>query len=176
MSDYQAFTAKADGRMNQLFTQCGVSEPYDPRVSKGNPPPARTYEAIWDTGATGTVITQKVVDELGLIPTGKTTSNHAGGSEEVNTYLVNVYLPNGIAVPGVRVITAVLTGNTEMLIGMDIIGLGDFSVTNFNGKTCFTFRIPSIKEVDYVEEQKKKPKANWLKPSRGYQGGKKKRR
>ena len=175
MTNYQAFTAKADGRMNQLVTQCGVSEPYDPKISSGSHPPVSNYEAIWDTGATGTVITQKVVDELGLVPTGKTTSRHAGGSDEVNTYLVNIYLPNGIAVQGVRVITAVLTGKCEMLIGMDIISLGDLSVTNFNGKTCFTFRIPSIKEVDFVDEQNKKPKANWLKASRGYKGGRKKR-
>jgi predicted aspartyl protease len=171
MKDYKAFTVKGNGRINQLVTQCGVSHPHDPRISKNPVPPVKHYEAIWDTGATGTVITKKVVDELGLVPTGKTTSIHAGGSDEVNTYLINVYLPNGIAVPGVRVITAVLTGNAEMLIGMDIISLGDFSITNLQGKTCFSFRIPSIQEVDFVEEFKKtKSTPTWLqrKDKRGY--------
>lgn len=158
--------------MNQLKTQCGVSDAVDPK----NPlitPVINNYEAIWDTGATGTVITSKVATDLGLKPTGKITSNHAGGSNQVNTYLVNVYLPNGIRVIGVKVIEAVLAGNTEMLIGMDIISLGDFSFTNFNGEACFTFRIPSIKQIDYVEECKPN-KRSWLKASAGrYKGGKK---
>lgn len=33
---------------------------------------------------------------------------------------------------------------------MDIIGIGDFSITNFNQKTCMSFRIPSLHEIDYV--------------------------
>ena len=171
MSNYQAFTAKSKARMSQLKTPCGVSD----AVISTNPQTNITviqYEAIWDTGATGTVITSKVAKELGLKPTGVVTSNHAGGSDQVQTYLVNIYLPNGIRVEGIKVIEAVLSGNTEILIGMDIISHGDFAVTNVDGKSCFTFRIPSIKQIDYVEENKK-PK--WLKSSKGYKGGKKKR-
>lgn len=145
--------------MMQLKTQCGVSQVVD-LEKEGARPSIFQYEAIWDTGATGTVITSKVAKDLGLLPTGKITSTHAGGSDEVNTYLINVYLPNGINIVGVRVIEAVLAGNTEMLIGMDIISLGDFSFTNCNGEACFSFRIPSMKKIDYVEESKK---PNWLK-------------
>ncbi|MDO6761749.1 retropepsin-like aspartic protease [Tamlana sp. 2_MG-2023] len=171
MPKSQAFTLKANGRINQLKTQCGVSD----AILLSNPSVNITvnqYEAIWDTGATGTVITSKVATELGLKPTGLVTSNHAGGSSQVPTYLVNIYLPNGIRVQGVRVIEAVLSGNTEILIGMDIISLGDFAFTNVNGEACFSFRIPSIKQIDYVEEDKK---PTWLKPSTSYKGGKKRK-
>ena len=99
------------------------------------------------------------------------TSSHAGGVSQVPTYLVNIYLPNGVGVEGVRVIEAVLSGDTEVLIGMDIISHGDFSLTHVNRESCFSFRIPSIKQIDYVEEDKK-PK--WLKTSKGYKKGKKK--
>ncbi len=170
MAKSQAFTLKGKGRMLQLKTQCGVSEVIDLSIP-GVRPSIIQYEAIWDTGATGTVITSKVAKELGLLPTGKITSNHAGGTDEVNTYLVNVYLPNGINFVGVKVIEAVLAGDTEMLIGMDIISLGDFAFTNFNGEACFSFRIPSIKQIDYVEEDKK---PSWLKPSGGYKNGRRK--
>ena len=37
-----------------------------------------------------------------------------------------------------------------VLIGMDIITSGDFSVSNYNGKTVFTFRTPSQERIDYV--------------------------
>ena len=39
-----------------------------------------------------------------------------------------------------------------VLIGMDIIGKGDFAVSNYDGKTVFTFRTPSIKLTDYVQQ------------------------
>ena len=35
---------------------------------------------------------------------------------------------------------------------MDVINQGDFSVSNFEGKTVFSFRIPSKKTIDYVQE------------------------
>jgi hypothetical protein len=43
-----------------------------------------------------------------------------------------------------------LAGGIEALIGMDIITLGDFSITNHKGVTCMSFRIPSGHEIDYV--------------------------
>jgi hypothetical protein len=169
MHNIKAFTLKGKGIMNQLKTQCGVSDAVDLSIPT-NIPKINQYEAIWDTGATGTVITAKVAFDLGLKPTGKITSNHAGGSDQVNTYLVNIYLPNGINVIGVKVIEAVLSGNTEMLIGMDIISLGDFSFTNYNGEACFSFRIPSVKQIDYVEEVNTVKKPSWLTPKKGFRG------
>jgi hypothetical protein len=37
----------------------------------------------------------------------------------------------------------------DVLIGMDIISLGDFAISNFDGKTQFSFRIPSQRHVEY---------------------------
>ena len=34
---------------------------------------------------------------------------------------------------------------------MDVITLGDFSITNHKGITCMSFRIPSSHEIDYVK-------------------------
>lgn len=39
-----------------------------------------------------------------------------------------------------------------MLVGMDIIGHGDFAVTNHNGKTIFTYRCPSTNQIDFVKQ------------------------
>ncbi len=41
-----------------------------------------------------------------------------------------------------------------MLIGMDIIGAGDFAVTNKDGKTVMTYRYPSSKCIDFVTEHR----------------------
>jgi preprotein translocase subunit SecA len=42
-----------------------------------------------------------------------------------------------------------------MLIGMDIIARGDFAVTNYDGKTVFSFRMPSVEQIDFVEQLRK---------------------
>ena len=110
------------------------------------------FVAIWDTGATGSVITQAVVDACGLAPTGITTVHHVHGSEQAETYLVNIALPQNVIFPGVRVTKGVLAGNADILIGMNIINKGDFAVTNLNGLTKFSFRLPSKVHIDFVEE------------------------
>ena len=39
----------------------------------------------------------------------------------------------------------------DVLIGMDIINLGDFAVSNHNGKTTFSFRMPSVDEIIFTK-------------------------
>ena len=47
---------------------------------------------------------------------------------------------------------------------MDIIARGDFSISNTNGKTKFTFQIPATHEHDYVKEQQEKLHTPIIKP------------
>jgi hypothetical protein len=42
-------------------------------------------------------------------------------------------------------------GSIGVLIGMNIINKGDFAITNFQGKTTMSFRIPSKQKIDFVE-------------------------
>ncbi len=51
-------------------------------------------------------------------------------------------------------VTAGKLNGTDFLIGMDIITLGDFSVTNLNEKTTFSFRYPSCETINYVKQAK----------------------
>ena len=66
---------------------------------------------------------------------------------------MNIRLPNGVGFSGIRVTLGEL-GDADMLIGMDIINQGDFAVTNSNGKTKFSFRIPSQADIDFVAEDR----------------------
>ena len=75
--------------------------------------------------------------------------NSTGVSE---VYLINIRLPNGVAFMHVQVTKGQLVGPVDVLIGMDIITQGDFSVTNKDGKTVFSFRVPSEVHTDYVRE------------------------
>ena len=109
------------------------------------------FKALWDTGATNSVISQKVVDGCGLSPTGVQKVYHAYGEANVETFSVNIELPNRVEVQGLRVTKGQLTG-ADVLIGMDIINKGDFAVTHPNGNTKFSFRFPSQADIDFVAE------------------------
>lgn len=64
-----AFTIKSSvGLHNQLITAVNVLVP--------NTQNNIQVMSIWDTGATGTVITEKIVNALGLIPTGEVTRSY----------------------------------------------------------------------------------------------------
>lgn len=108
--------------------------------------------AIWDTGATGSAISKKVAHNLGLIETGMAQVKTANGIANQKTYTVDIKLPNNVVIQGVTV-TEVdeLSGGCDALVGMDIITLGDFSITNHKGLSCFSFRVPSGHEIDYVK-------------------------
>ena len=116
---------------------------------------SETVDAIWDTGATATCISMKVVSQLNLKPLGKQRIHTPAGEKVVNTYRVNVVLPNNVTVKNLVVCDSEIDGlKAGALIGMDIMSHGDFAVSNFNGKTAFTFRTPSQKNTDYVAELK----------------------
>ena len=111
--------------------------------------------ALWDTGATNCCVSQEVVRALSLVATGKVTMTTPNQTCERDTYLVDVILPNKVKVSDVQVIDSdIEKQNIGMLIGMNIINQGDFTVSNFNGKTTFTFRMPSESTTDYVKQIK----------------------
>lgn len=110
-------------------------------------------KALWDTGATNSCISTNVVQALSLVPTGKKNICTPSGSDTVNTYLVNITLPNNVIIPDIEVCDSQI-GNQglDLLVGMDIINQGDLSVTNFNGQTVFSFCTSSTRRIDYVKE------------------------
>lgn len=139
-----AFTYKSNGGiLNRLISTAHV-------VFAGN---TLAGNALWDTGATGTFISHSVVQSLALVPTGQRTIRTPQGETDVNTYLVDIILPNSVKVENVVVCDSEIGAQgIDVLVGMDIIGIGDFAVSNYGGRTCFSFRYPSRKVTDYVIE------------------------
>lgn len=112
----------------------------------------KDYKALWDTGATNCVITPKVVQELGLVPAGVSQNRHAGGVSNANIYYIDICLPNNIVIPQVRVSEcADQAGRFDLIIGMDIISLGDFSISGQGNRRMVSFCMPSTFQLDYVQ-------------------------
>ena len=143
----KAFTQRYNGITDALKTECVVYPAFDPKTQ--SQPDGCKVNCLWDTGATKSVISARLVNALGLKPIGKVTICHAQGQTDVNTYLINIMLTNNVGVTFLQVSEGVLSG-FDMLIGMDIISQGDFSLSCSGGKTVFSFQTPSTHEVDYV--------------------------
>ena len=142
----KAFTAKMNGYARELRTTVKVRAHSDSQDGSG----LKEVEAIWDTGATSSVITESEAKELGLVPVNYTTMSTPNGERVVPCYYVDILLPNNAGFQKVLILEA-LPCNCGMLIGMDLIANGDFAISNYNGKTTFTFRCPSLMEFDFVQ-------------------------
>jgi len=127
------------------------------------------FIGLWDTGATNSCITQNVVTKLDIKPISKTNVYGVHGEkEEVDVYLVSIFLPNEVGIKDVTVTLGEL-GDVDVLLGMDIILNGDFAITNHGGKTIWSFRVPSVEPINFVdeiEEWKKKKNKTFTKKSR----------
>ena len=109
------------------------------------------FAALWDTGACGSVINSEVVARLGLMPSGTTEVFTANGLALQEIFDISIYLPGGLLIDCEVTCAELTTGHFSCLIGMDVIGKGDFAISNFEGKTVFSFRYPSLETIDFRE-------------------------
>ena len=97
--------------------------------------------AMWDTGALYTVVSRRIVEKLALAPIDRGVAYTVQGSYDASVYLLDLMLPNRMLVKALRVSEGDFD-DCDILIGMDVIRLGDFSITNLRN-TIFSFRIPA---------------------------------
>ena len=148
-----SFTVSATGTLRELVSPCKIAPAYNPKSPGDIHPDTHDFRVIWDTGATNSVISARVVAACGLKPVGMSQVENANATHVCPVYLVNIMLPNATGFVAHRV-TQQNLGKVDALIGMDIIGGGDFAVTCQGGKTVFSFRYPSAKCIDFVKDDK----------------------
>lgn len=102
------------------------------------------------TGASDSVVTQRVVTALGLQPHTMKKVHGAHGAKDQPAFMVDMRLPPRVEFPNLEVTLGDLPPGSDLLIGMDVITNGDFVVTNRGGQTVMSFRVPSLDRVDYV--------------------------
>lgn len=150
-SSRHSFTVKSSGIRNRLVSPCWTYKAWTPEGNSPQPPRVK-YDALWDTGAMQSMVTQRVVDDLGLRAQSYTKVFHVGGSSvDVPQYYVNLVVLTDFHFPNLQVVDGRFPG-TDVIIGMDIINRGDFAVSNRNGATSFSFRIPSVADFDFVKD------------------------
>lgn len=141
-----AFSVDYNGIPNSIVTQVEIH--ISPDVVTSAPRKSVRVNAVWDTGATGSVISPEVVDLLGLPLVSKGIVFGVGSDDGKvrDQYMVDLVLPNNVKITDVFVsevpIKTTALENAKMLIGMDIIRMGDMTISNGRGRTKFCFCIP----------------------------------
>lgn len=132
------YTKRYDSIARELLTGAVVAT--TPGFGDPLAPPI-VVSALWDTGAYSSVINQKVVDALGLVPVDRSRACGVNGWYEAPVYVIDLQLPNNIKITGLPVSLGGMVA-ADILIGMDVISLGDLKLTN-DGSTEFSIRTPS---------------------------------
>ena len=150
--EQRAFTAKSNGVIDRIITAVEVWPAFDPADPPEPLPASVSARALWDTGATRSLVASDLAEKLVLTPVGKGPVHHGGGSDERHRYLVRFGLPNRFLIPGVLVAEQPAGEDFDVILGMDVITLGDFTITNAGGRTWVSFRMPSSARTDFVAE------------------------
>ena len=151
-----AFTIEADGKMPVIMFDVHIN----PASLAG-----RHYakelrhkcRVVWNTGSARSQLSRKLIEEMSLEP----IIRKQPGQTQL-FYKVDVYLPNKVRMAEVEMTEmdkSLLDLGVEGVIGMDIISLGDCSLSHHGGKTFFSFRVPALGGVDYVKLDKRSKKS-----------------
>ncbi|MCY4523987.1 MAG: retropepsin-like aspartic protease [Halobacteriovoraceae bacterium] len=139
---HNAFTRDYKERIGSIKTTCRISNPFTANFYEG--------QAIWDTGATRTVVSPKLVQKLNLIATGRAEVRGVNSRQVVNKYIIGITLPNKLDTR-LGALESDIGDKIDILLGMDVIGIGDFSICN--GRV-FSFCTPPFIEspIDFVKK------------------------
>jgi len=146
--EYRAFITTYNEITNKLLTPASVL----PNSTPGTKPIEVT--ALWDTGAVMTCMKPWLKDRLSLwlseIPALLTG---IGGKVKALMTFINIRLADNLEVEDCPVFIADFPGDADLLIGMDIIGMGDFAVCNTGGKTSFSFAVPPFPDrINFIDK------------------------
>ena len=151
-SNARAITVKYPSVSNVLYCN-GIQIRYNEKVTNLN------LVSIWDTGANKTAIHEAVARQIGLIPIDKQWTHTVAGKRLSNVFAIDLLLPNGVEFDNLIITDGILRDERgfgiDILLGMDVITRGDFAITNKDGKTVMSFRVPSLDSINFHDDIEK---------------------
>lgn len=142
------FTRRHNNTIDSVVTESYVYTP-NSLSKKEKTKRVKVTQSLWDTGATSTLISTRVIKTLGLKSIGM--SGVSGYNDEIdikNTFLIHLGLPTGDVVTNV-IAMEFDSEDYDVVIGMDVICNGDLAISNKDGKTTISYRIPPKEEIDF---------------------------
>jgi hypothetical protein len=153
--NFQALTITAPGIAQSIILPVVVNQSKSLCQRFGlNKTEAGVY-ALLDTGATNSSISNTLAASLGLQVLDKYRVEAAGGVHFGNAYSIDVALRNMDPFTNIHAVEFVGNDRFDIIIGMDIITLGDLAITNCDYRTVLSFRVPpDTSHIDYVKAAK----------------------
>ena len=149
----QAFTLNEEKCLSSIITPVSIQQAYELCRIYHLVYQQANVRALWDTGAESSCISQGLARHLGLKTIDMCQVCSVTDVKPSPVYMIDILLPSNVTINNVRVSEFLDNGSFEIIIGMDIITLGDFAVSNKDRKTIVSFRIPpSDNPIDFVKE------------------------
>ena len=128
------FNFEADGEAAEIATPLSLRKESGSQEVKG--------KAVWDTGATSSMISAETARKLQLQPIGVAQISGVHGIQNTRVYKVDFVFENGFVIPGVKVSEASNFGGFDLLVGMDIIGKGQMLIDGTSDRLRARFFYP----------------------------------
>jgi hypothetical protein len=149
----QAFTLTGDGLLSSIISPITTRQSFGLCQAFKLVCQEINVRALWDTGASGSSICKALAKHLDLKPIDMCTVRGVSGIAQSNVFLLDFLLPSNVSIRDVRVSEFIDNGIFDIIIGMDIITLGDFAISNKDRKTTVSFRIPpSDNPINFIEQ------------------------
>ena len=103
--------------------------------------------AIWDTGATSSMISASMARKLQLNPIGTIQIAGVHGVQNAKCYLIDIIFKNGFTIENIKVSEASNFGGFDLLVGMDIIKRGVFFIDGTDGDLKVLFQFPTASSI-----------------------------
>lgn len=128
------FKLKNNNDNSEISTPIYIKNNRKQQTEKGN--------AVWDTGATSSMISAIMAKKLQLVPIGTAQIAGVHGIKNTKCYLIDIIFQNGFIIENVKVSEASDFGGFDLLVGMDIIGKGILLINGINGEMKVLFQFP----------------------------------
>ncbi|MDR1231562.1 MAG: retropepsin-like domain-containing protein [Spirochaetaceae bacterium] len=150
--EYRGFIQTYGKPVNRLTTHVGLLPVLSTdKALRGIPV---RLNALWDTGAMVTCMKPNLRDRLKLQmvrTASSTTIAGVGGMVKADFTIATIFLAPNFVLEYCRIYVLDFPCDADMIIGMDIIGLGDFAVSNAGGRASFSFAMPPFPDrIDFA--------------------------
>jgi predicted aspartyl protease len=129
--------------------ESGTAEISTPIIlrKKGGQTIEESGNAIWDTGATSSMISASMARKLQLNPIGMTQIAGVHGVANAKIYNIDIIFKNGFTIENIKVSEASNFGGFDLLVGMDIIKRGVFLIDGTDGELKVLFQFPTASSI-----------------------------
>jgi predicted aspartyl protease len=153
LADFAAFTYRLpDNQRHSIIIDVEIlvpvpihGYPHDQRI-------ALKAKALIDTGASRSAISSSFAQAAKLISYEKCTIRMAKGEYISSVYAIDIMFPHQILAKNIKAAEFSESRSFDLIIGMDILLMTDFALTNAGGVAVLSLRAPPAdKHIDFTQ-------------------------